>query len=293
MEHSSAKTLPIALPQVVSFGSAKIKEKIASNYVLNEIFLSGSMPKFQEYLASKCFIHKKNHFYILLGVDVILRGVAQVFLCNHPITGIFICIGLSFTSFELLFYALLATAVSTLASLIIAKPNRTDLLAGLCGYDGALVGCACWAFLNKSYSLNISILLSAFAGVIHSSTSNLLSIWQLPPFTFAFNIVMVLFLLAVYNSEITLSLADPTTPTSESTSHNWTHKVTFLYLVDTSLRGVGQFMFVDTTIGSAFVVAGIAISSRAGAFVAVCGAMVGFIMSYYVLHVPGNTHISY
>lgn len=121
--------------------------------------------------------------------------------------------------------------------------------------------------------------------MIHSSTSNLLHAWQLPPFTFSFNIVMILLLLAANNHAITLNLRT-STPSPLADNYGYIHNIDILYLIDTGLRGVGQFMNVDTTIGSAFVVAGIAISSRTGACVAVYGALVGFIMSFYILHVP-------
>lgn len=132
---------------------ASFYSKIINSDIFYELFFSGSMPKSQKRLLKKYSNdhNKQKYFYLsLLVIDVILRGVAQVFLCNHPITGVFICIGIAFTSFELLGYALLAVAISTGSSLIIAKPYQANLLAGLCGYDGALVGCGCFAFIDRS-----------------------------------------------------------------------------------------------------------------------------------------------
>ena len=57
------------------------------------------------------------------------------------------------------------------------------------------------------------------------------------------------------------------------------------FMVDASIRGVGQFMFVDTTIGSSFVIFGISISTRIGAFAAWIGSTVACLTAYYLLQV--------
>jgi urea transporter len=221
---------------------------------------------------------------LLLVIDVVLRGIAQVFLCNHPISGIFICIGLAFTSGQMLGYSILTTALATGTALFVATAPLPDVLAGLCGYDGALVGCACYWFLAEDYSLSAAILLSLLSGIVHVACSNLLGIWSLPTFTFAFNIVTILILLAIHNDILSLDFRENSPATTTSFSPRWTD-MSFMFVVDASIRGVGQFMFADTTIGSAFVIAGIAIASRQGAFAATLGATVGWIVTLYILKV--------
>jgi urea transporter len=61
----------------------------------------------------------------------------------------------------------------------------------LCGYDGALVGCACFSFLSASYSVSATVLLSLLAGVVHVACANILNAWHVPCFTFAFNLVVI------------------------------------------------------------------------------------------------------
>jgi len=77
--------------------------------------------------------------------DITLRGISQVFLCDNPVSGLFICAGLACTSPELLAYALIGTVCGTVGAALLATAPAKDVAAGLCGYDGALVGCACWA----------------------------------------------------------------------------------------------------------------------------------------------------
>jgi urea transporter len=57
------------------------------------------------------------------------------------------------------------------------------------------------------------------------------------------------------------------------------------FFIDASIRGVGQFMFVDTTIGSASVIFGIAMASRIGALAAWTGSSIACLTAYYLLQV--------
>ena len=70
--------------------------------LFEEVFLSGSMPavtrllteQFIDYYEGNYKDYKLIPYVILFFIDVVLRGIAQVFLCNHPISGIFILIGI-------------------------------------------------------------------------------------------------------------------------------------------------------------------------------------------------------
>jgi urea transporter len=206
-----------------------------------------------------------------------------VFLCNHPITGIFILIGLGITSIELVGYALLGAIFGTMGAALIGRPPMHDITSGLCGYDAALVGCASWAFLSDfSCRALIAAILSFISGIVHVACANILNVFDLPTFTLAFNITMICFLLSVSTNHakvITLR---------KSSSINYPDNYTDMsieFMVDASIRGVGQFMFVDTTVGSSFVIFGIAISSRIGAFAAWTGSTVACLTAYYLLQV--------
>jgi len=96
---------------------------------LDEIFYSGSMPRWKKYLID----NKSTNFvvYLLFLVDIILRGISQVYLCDNPVSGIFICIALGITSMSLLGYALLGTLFATLGAFIVATPPIADITSGL------------------------------------------------------------------------------------------------------------------------------------------------------------------
>jgi len=95
---------------------------------------------------------------------------------------------------------------------------------------------------------------------------------------------MICFLLSVSTNHATI------TSLSSSSTKTYSDDYTVMsinYFVDASIRGVGQFMFVDTTVGGALVIIGIAIASRIGAsFAAWTGSSVACITAYYLLQVP-------
>lgn len=93
--------------------------------------MTGSMPHWKKYLADN---KSDPWIFLVLCVDVVLRGIAQVFLCDHPISGILILVGLMNTSYELAGYALLGTLFSTIGSIFIATASYSDVSSGLCGY---------------------------------------------------------------------------------------------------------------------------------------------------------------
>jgi urea transporter len=245
------------------------------------------MPKTQEYLFQHGFVKRKPFQFILLCIDIVLRGIAQVFLCNHPICGIFVCIGLLMSDYQLPLYALIGTAVSTASAVLVARPPQADVLAGLCGYDGALVGCSCYVFLLEQQALGAAFLLSILAGIVHVAMTNLMKMWELPSFTFAFNIVMIMMLFSIKGDAVALHFSDasPAAHQEEFT------EMSLMFAVDASIRGVGQFMFASTTVGSGFVLAGITMCSRKGASIALLGSIVGWLVSYYILHVRNVVNV--
>lgn len=258
--------------------------------ILHELFMSGDMENTQKILIreSKIFIKSvlvgsptfsSTFYFIALCIDIILRGVSQVFLCNHPISGVFILLGLSLSHINYVLYAILGTILSTLSFFLFSHQLK-HIFAGLAGYDGALVGCACYHFLDAKFSFGATVLLSFLVGIIHLFCVNFLGTWKLPAFTLGFNIVTMLTLLAIKGDIISWQTQlSPIIYENEFINETWS------YFIDTTFRGVGQFMFAHTTLGSFFVILGIAISSRLGAFAAMGGSIVGKIyISFLILY---------
>jgi len=282
-----------------------MKSTIKAMDVFREVFLSASMPRWKRFLTSRrvnqtgaspltCY----NAFLSFLALcDITLRGISQVFLCDNPVSGLFICAGLACTSPELLAYALIGTVCGTAGAALLATAPAKDIAAGLCGYDGALVGCACWACFeptlmipnvasNHTHTLPkmvAAVLLSFLAGIVHVGLSNVLFQFALPTFTFAFNVVTISFLISTatgLSTSLTLSsLPPPSQPPLPL-------PLTASFFFESSVKGVGQFMFADTIIGSCLIIIGIAVSSRRGALFAWIGASVGCLTGFYLIALP-------
>jgi urea transporter len=256
--------------------------------IIDEVFFSGTMPNLKKY----AFDNKYNGAFntILFLIDVVLRGISQVYLCDNPVSGILICIGLGMTSYSLVGYALLGTFFATLGAYLIAQPDVEDITSGLCGYDGALVGCACWAFLAERQT-SIAIVLSFFSGFVHVSCTNFMKTFGIPTFTFSFNICTSALLMAISTKNSAVSSFPPSPPPPPAEFANdskWATSMSPSYLADMSIRGVGQFMFADTTEGGVLVILGIMVASRIGGLAAWLGGTVGGLTAFYVVNVPMN-----
>ena len=227
---------------------------------------------------------------LLLFVDVVLRGIAQVFLCNHPLSGLFICVGLACSSAALLGFALLGTVCATLGAQIIARPSyESDVASGLCGYDGALVGCAMLAFFDDGdvpgARVGIAILLSFFSGFMHVACANMMNVFNVPAFTLSFNLITISFLLAISTNHANVLQLKAAANSSLIDLSDTQMSITFV--LESVILGVSQFMFVDTLVGGFFVLTGILIASRYGFCAAMLGSLLACLFSYFVFQASG------
>lgn len=281
--------------------------------ILDEIFFSSNMPLVTKFIMeydlydNEGFHHGRSTsdyiwmvikhlpFILLVLGDIVLRGVSQVFLCNNPLTGLLICIGLWLTSGRLLLLALLGTFFATLGAYLVCGSQDSEVFAGLCGYDGTLVGGAMYTFISASSDeltgavVGLTLLLSFGAGVVHHACMNMN---KLPALTLAFNILTILYFFSLargYSSTEQLPWlhVDTNTNTDAETDVSDSRTdMTAVFLLDALFRGVGQFCFVDTTLGGFFVVLGIALASRPSARIALLGSIVGALTARYIFEVP-------
>jgi len=256
--------------------------------VAREVLWTGDMPNYKAWLFRNQ--HTSVGALLLFWLDVVLRGVSQVYLCDHPVAGVFILAGLLCSSGRLVGYALLGTIFSTLGAWHMCRPPVSTITSGLCGYDGALVGCACFAFLDSpaygeglTKHVAVVVVLSLISGFVHVACSNLLQTFFLPTFTFGFNLTTMFMLLSLRTKNATvIAFAPATAPVAYPPDYT---AFSAAFLWDASVRGVGQFMFADTTYGGALVILGICVSSRMGALAAWAGATVAALTACFLLQV--------
>lgn len=327
----SSHTDDIALLQELLAPPGNKQNDITLAFTINEIFLSGNMPKFKEYLNSYVVFKKTNPhdltwgelvlssdarnevlytlyinlpFFLLCTVDISLRGIAQVYLCNHPVSGLLISFALFLTAPELFIFALIGCLGSTITSYWVCKESWDNIQSGLCGYDGTLVGCATYTFvsLNSNQAADISnaglwyaFILAGVAGIVHSAASNAS---RLPALTAAFNVVMTMFMVSVGRGTSQTAQLKWSTPydtndtetTGDGSEGKEYDSMTAARVWRAMVLGIGQFIFVNTELGAVLVLTAICICSRKAAVMAVLGSMVGTLVSLYVLDVPHSSY---
>lgn len=87
---------------------------------------------------------------LLLGfLNSVLRGIGQVMLQNNSYTGLLFLAGIFYNSILFGWGVVLGTAASTLTAILLGV-DRTQVRAGLFGFNGALVAIALLYFLEPS-----------------------------------------------------------------------------------------------------------------------------------------------
>ena len=263
--------------------------------VLREVFLSPDMrvtrKRFCSREAGENRLRPMAACFTLL--DLVLRGISQVYICDHPVCGLLIAVAVGLSSVELLLHCLLGVLASTAAGYWICRLSFEKIRNGLLGYDGALVGCTVWTFLTDGktvdqvfgggYLLVVTILLAAFAGMMHMTCANLFALAKLPPFTAAFNIVCLIMLTICARegiNAVTLRGSEAAELADDYTD------MSFRFIFESTFRGVGQFIYADTTLGGILVVFGVFMQGRDDAFCLVLGSLTACLTARYVLQVP-------
>lgn len=211
-------------------------------------------------------------------VDAVFRGVGQVMFQNNPITGILFTAGIFFNSVTFGYYALLATAVSTLTAIVLGV-ERDLWRAGLFGFNGTLLGIAFAFFLEPSGALlGYTILGSVVVTVVMAAMLNLLGSWKVPPLTGPFVLTTWLFLFAFYS----FGVLNPTgfiAPGAFPTHIIETGAVTGSTFLNGFFKGVAEVFFQDNLWTGVFFLVGILVNSPISFGFACAGSFVAFVIA--------------
>src|SRR5690554_1373868 len=136
-------------------------------------------------------------------VDSVLRGIGQVMLQNNSYTGLLFLLGVFYSStlsgwpFRMSPSAVLLGTVASTATAMLLGVERTDVRAGLFGFNGALVAIALLYFLEPSALVfGYVVLAAACTTVMMSALMTFLEKWGIPALTAPFVFTTVLFILA-------------------------------------------------------------------------------------------------
>ncbi|KFQ40371.1 Urea transporter 2, partial [Mesitornis unicolor] len=219
-----------------------------------------------------------NKPLIIQFIDWVLRGISQVMFVNNPLSGLMVVGGFLVQNPWWTLTGCLGTVVSTLTALILGQ-DRSAIAAGLYGYNGVLVGLLMAIFSAKGdyhwWLLLPVALVSMTCPVFTSALGSVFCKWDLPVFTFPFNLALTLYLAATgpHNLFFPTTVIQPATATSNIT---WTDAEVPMLLQSIPV-GVGQVYGCDNPwTGGIFLIA-LFISSPLICLHAAIGSAVGML----------------
>ena len=191
----------------------------------------------------------------------IFRGIGQVMLQKNAITGLLFLIGIFYASWLMGIGALMGVFVGTITALIL-KYEEKDILNGLYGFNGTLVGIALLFFFKPTILLFLLLIIAVIVStiVMHFMYKNNLS-----PYTFPFVITTWVFIFLIKILNIT--------PAAISGALNFTN----IDLLSGISLGFSQVMFQASIITGILFFIAILINSRIAAFYALLGSTIGLL----------------
>lgn len=228
------------------------------------------------------------------AIDLTLRGVSQVFLQNHPLTGACFLLALlansllagdSLTSQGvsatwLFAGAVLGTVASTLTAMLL-RLDRQALHAGLYGYNGTLVGIAIPFFFQADAGLLMAIAITAAAALSTLITEfgrPFFTLWKLPVLTAPF--VMSTWL-ALFAIQALGGLQPSGLLAGASPAPSPAPALSLLGAGEGLLTGVGQVMLQEHWLAGLLMLLGLLVSSRRAFAFGLLGSLVGLLLGIW------------
>lgn len=155
-----------------------------------------------EGLPHPAFVHAESSSVATGPVQLFLywlRGIAQVFLIDSSVSGLFFLAGLVVANGWSAFWAALASALSLAAALLLGA-SGAEISAGLYGYSPVLTGIALGSiFYHPSWRSALWTLLGIlFTVVVQAAANTLFTPFGLPSLTAPFCLVTWIFLLPMF-----------------------------------------------------------------------------------------------
>ena len=243
--------------------------------------INGTMPGFAE---------RVDDNPALAFVDSCLRGVGQVCFMNNPITGLLILVGMFVGEAWLGFAGALGLVVSTATAMALGL-DRGAIRVGLFGFNGVLVGAGMSLFLQPDWDLLVMVWIvlgGALSSILHAALAVVfLGAWKVPPFTLAFNVITLMFLIGALNYAngrvgglIAPADAQVTRGDVSNTLRSAADAATANNIegvVNAIMRGISQLFFANSILSGILIIVGIAVASRIAAVFALVGSTVGML----------------
>ena len=250
--------------------------------------LNGTMPTTVEFaskqpVTSLTEVAGRTAFGFL---DALLRGASQVVVINNPVSGSLIVASLFFPSTIVGFHGVLGLLGSTMTAKVL-RLDAQALTSGLFGYNGLLVGMALGTFLTRdgwdAAILIASVVMGGVSTLIQLALGNIfVPTFRTPPFTLAFNVTFLMFLLAsAHWSRFSMPhhTENPPMPISWAMVAGPEHAVDLSWVLQASLVSVGQVFLCQSEVSGGLILAAMAVSSRIAAVAAYLGACLAVVLA--------------
>jgi urea transporter len=222
---------------------------------------------------------------VLRFIDINLRGIAQVMLQNHPLTGVLFLAAIAWGAFaagapEILFGGLLALLTANMTAIWL-RVDAQALRDGLYGYNAVLVGLALPTFLQPTPMLWACVVLGGAVSVVATlATANLIRTWHLSALTFPFVIVTWALLLAAFAFAGVGGEPPPYASDVEALDAALADPLDFMAFATGVLLSISQVFLKASVISSLLFLAGLAVSSIPAALFAIGGAVLAVITAH-------------
>ncbi|HHT9110971.1 MAG TPA: urea transporter [Candidatus Brocadiaceae bacterium] len=192
-------------------------------------------------------------------IEIVLRGISQVFLLNNVVTGILFLIGVFYNSWLMGVVTIAGALIGTVTALTL-KLNRNEIHQGLYGYNSTLVALAIISFFGLNVS---SIIAGVFGSILSTLLMNFMMKRRLSPYTAPF-IASTWIIMAI-------TLQFHIIPLHVAQSGD----VQKLEIIPAISNGFGQVMFQENVVTGMLFFAGLLAGSWISALYALLGASLG------------------
>ncbi|OEY66088.1 urea transporter [Marinobacter sp. X15-166B] len=214
---------------------------------------------------------------------VLFRGVGQVFFCGNAVTGLIFLLAIYLGDFTAGLAATVGVVTGTLTARLLGF-DADDIDAGVYGFNGALVGPCLFLVVENTPQLWLYVVLaSCLSSVVLAALLRILTRYRIPPSTAPFALTCWMFIAALYSFDH--FSRSPVLPTAQIPA-----AIASAHVADEAMlaepekwylalsRGVSGVMLANNVLVGSLLLVGIAIASWRGAFMALCGALVGFVV---------------
>lgn len=211
--------------------------------------------------------------------NTLLRGISQVMLQDNRLAGALFLAGIFYNSWLFGCGVLLGAAASTVTARVLGA-DRTQVRAGLFGFNGALVAIALLYFLEPgALTWSYVLLAAACSTVLMAALMNLLARWKLPVLTAPFVFIALLFVLAgarFGRLQITGQL--PTAGLPKATVVEGV--VGFSTIAEGLFNGIAQVFFQGNVVTGVLFATGLLVASRSAFAAALAGSLTGVLVAW-------------